>query len=130
LVGLFTLEGAVMDIPRTASTTQPAMARPENNVAIGSPKTAAPVQTIEAVKPAALVPDTEQLDDALKSINKAIEMQAQGLEFTVDPDSNRTVVKIIDQNTQQVLRQMPSEEALEIARDLDKMQGLLLRQKA
>lgn len=119
-----------MDIPRTVNSTQPAMARPEINVAVGSPKTAAPIQTVDAVKPAAAVTDTEQLDDAIKSINKAIEMQAQGVEFTVDPDSNRTVVKIIDQQTQQVLRQMPSKEALEIAKDLDKMQGLLLRQKA
>ncbi|MFC6521248.1 flagellar protein FlaG [Undibacterium arcticum] len=40
------------------------------------------------------------------------------------------MVKVVDQRTQEVIRQMPSPEALEIAKALDKMQGLLIRQKA
>jgi flagellar protein FlaG len=40
------------------------------------------------------------------------------------------VVKVIDQNTQEVVRQIPSKEALEIAKSLDKMRGLLIRQTA
>ncbi|MFD2272939.1 flagellar protein FlaG [Undibacterium arcticum] len=39
------------------------------------------------------------------------------------------MVKVVDQRTQEVIRQMPSPEALEIAKALDKMQGLLIRQK-
>lgn len=37
---------------------------------------------------------------------------------------------MIDRQTKEVLRQMPSEEALAIAHALDKLQGLMIKQKA
>jgi flagellar protein FlaG len=44
------------------------------------------------------------------------------------------VVKVIDQDTREVVRQMPSKEALEIAKSIDKlqekMQGVLISQTA
>ena len=45
-----------------------------------SPKTAAPVELPDAVQQAASVPSTEQLNDALKRINKAMEAQSRGVE--------------------------------------------------
>jgi flagellar protein FlaG len=91
---------------------------------------AAPVMTSAAVQQpeSALAPS--QVAQALQSINKALQSLSSNLEFTVDPDSNRTVVKVMDQQTKEVIRQMPSAEALEISKALDKLQGLLLRQKA
>ena len=80
-------------------------------------------------EPAAL-PSPSQLQDALKEINKALREQSQGIEFTVDKDSHQTIVKVVDQQTKEVIRQMPSKEAVEIAKALDRMQGLLLKQKA
>ena len=41
-----------------------------------------------------------------------------------------TVVKITDRNTQEVIRQIPPEEVLRLNRELDKLQGLLLRGQA
>ncbi len=55
---------------------------------------------------------------------------SQDLEFSIDEDSDRTVVKIIDQKTKEVLRQIPSPEALAIAKALDQAKGLLIQQKA
>jgi flagellar protein FlaG len=55
---------------------------------------------------------------------------AQSLEFSIDEDSKETIVKIVDQNTKEVVRQIPSVEALSIAKSLDKMMGLLINQKA
>ena len=40
------------------------------------------------------------------------------------------MVKIIDQHTREVVRQIPSVEALEIAKSIDKMRGLLISQTA
>ena len=45
-------------------------------------------------------------------------------------DVASTIVRITDGETGEMIRQIPSEEMLEIARSLDKMQGLLLRQEA
>jgi flagellar protein FlaG len=48
---------------------------------------------------------------------------AQSLQFSIDEDSKDIVVKVIDQSTKEVVRQIPTEEALEIAKSLDKMRG-------
>ena len=52
------------------------------------------------------------------------------VEFSLDADSGRVVVKIIDRATQEVVRQIPMEEMLALAKALDKFQGLLLQTKA
>ncbi|HYD79814.1 MAG TPA: flagellar protein FlaG [Paucimonas sp.] len=92
---------------------------------------AAPTETEAAVQQPAPVPSLAQLNQAVARINKGLQEQAQDLEFTVDTDENRTIVKVVDQQTKEVLRQIPSEEALEIAKALDSaQQGLLIRQKA
>ena len=52
------------------------------------------------------------------------------LEFALDPSTGKTVVSIIDAGTQEVIRQIPSEEMLAIARAVDHLQGTLLKAKA
>lgn len=87
-------------------------------------------QTVNAVTATKLTPNTEQLTKAVKDINNTIQALSQNLEFTVDTDSERVVVKIVDQQTKEVLRQIPTEEALEISKSLDRLQGLLIKQQA
>ncbi|SFC86451.1 flagellar protein FlaG [Massilia yuzhufengensis] len=70
------------------------------------------------------------VDKALDSINKTMKSLSHSLEFSLDDDSKRQVVKVIDPETREVIRQMPSKEALEIAKALDRLQGLLIRQQA
>ena len=40
------------------------------------------------------------------------------------------MVKVVDQSTKEVIRQIPSEEMLAIAKALDSLKGLLVRQTA
>ncbi|MDB5909253.1 MAG: flagellar biosynthesis protein FlaG [Massilia sp.] len=87
---------------------------------------AAPPAQADVVQPAPPA-DPAQVTKAVKNINQA--MQDQGLVFSVD-DSNRTIVKVVDRQTGEVIRQMPSKEALEIAQALERAQGLLISQKA
>lgn len=95
----------------------------------GTPQTpATPTDTVDAVKGAAAA---SALDQAVDKLNKSPQASAQGLEFSIDPDSKRTVVKLVDQNTKEVLRQIPSKEALAIAAALDTTsKGLLIQQTA
>lgn len=90
----------------------------------------APVVTATAVQPPPATPSAEQVTQALKSINKSLGGLSQGLEFTIDEDSHRTIVKVVDKDTKDVIRQIPTKEALEIAKALDQVSGLLIRQKA
>lgn len=87
-----------------------------------------PNSVVQQPTPSATV---AQVTQALKSINKAMQDQARDLEFSLDPDSNRTIIKVVDQKTGEVVRQIPSTEAIQIAKALDQaQQGLLIRQKA
>jgi flagellar protein FlaG len=126
-----------MDIQSIGSTnTQPGQRVSDTgNFNVDVPSVAAreaatPVQTVNAVQQAAKTPDMNQVNDAVKQINEAMKALSQGLEFSVDQDVHKVVVKVVDQQTGDVIRQMPTKEALEIAKALDRVQGLLVKQKA
>jgi flagellar protein FlaG len=127
--GEFIMEiGAVGNLatptPRAVDARQPG-----TTPAITNTK-AAPVQTAEAVVRAAPAPTAEQVKQAVSDINKSMQSLSQGIEFSIDTDSKQNIVKVIDPQTKEVLRQMPTQEALEIAKALDQMIGKLIKEKA
>lgn len=71
-----------------------------------------------------------QLNEAVKQLNETLKKMSQNLEFSIDSDIHRTVVKVVDLQTKDVIRQIPTPEALEIAKALDRLQGLLIKQEA
>lgn len=76
-------------------------------------------------------PSKEQVQKAVESMRQMIETTApNSLAFSIDDDTGKTIVRVTDAQTGEMIRQIPSKELLEIARSLDKMQGMLLRQKA
>ena len=85
---------------------------------------------VEQAAPSKKTYTNEDVAKAGEAINKTIQAASQNLEFSVDKDTHTVVVKIIDQQTKQVLRQIPTEEAMDIAKSLDKLQGLLIKQTA
>lgn len=72
----------------------------------------------------------EQVNEAVQKINDMIKVADRDLEFSVDKDTDMNVVKVIDSQSKEVIRQIPSEEVIQIAKALDKLQGLLVRDKA
>lgn len=75
-------------------------------------------------------PRPEELLQAMESIKRTIDIKSpNSLLFSVDDATGKTIVKVTDAVTGEMIRQIPSEEMLEIARSLDKMQGMLLHQK-
>ena len=83
-----------------------------------------------ANKQSAAEPDRATLLQAVEEVQKAIAPVAQNLLFSIDNDSGRTIVKIVDSQTDEVIRQMPSEEVLAISKAINKLQGLLISQQA
>ncbi len=90
----------------------------------------AEVQTANAVQQTGATPSLDQVKQAVQDINKSLQSLSQGLEFSVDTDSKEVIIKVVDQQTKEVLRQMPSKEALEIAKALDQVLGKLIKTKA
>ena len=91
---------------------------------------AAAVETIDAVRAKEATPSRKEVEDAVARLNNSVQQRAQSLVFAIDDDSHRTVVKVIDLHTQEVLRQIPTPEALEIAKAIDAFRGLLVDQEA
>jgi flagellar protein FlaG len=92
----------------------------------------APVKTVaDTPKAEPQHVSAEALNSAVTALNQAMQQSNQALEFSVDTDTQRTVVKMVDTSTGELIRQFPSETTLAIARGIEEFQqGLLLTQKA
>jgi flagellar protein FlaG len=67
---------------------------------------------------------------AVDAINRRLELAQTNLKFSVDHDIGKVVVKVVDPQTNQVIRQIPSEVAIAISQSLEKLQGLLVKHEA
>lgn len=75
-------------------------------------------------------PSREELDNAVNRLGNFVAQNQSDINFSVDEQSGVRVVQVVDRSTQEIIRQMPSEEAVALARALDKLQGLLIKDKA
>lgn len=89
----------------------------------------------------------EAVENLVERISRAISIEQRSLSFTIDDDLGRTIVRVIDRETDEVIRQIPSEEVLRIAQaigdvnerrtefaearqDVPAATGLLIREQA
>lgn len=123
-----------MDIAATGSSAiNPYRAidnKPAGAAPVATPVPPVAVQTVDAVQSAAPAISVEEVKQAVQDINKSMRSLVQGLEFTIDASSQRPVVRVVDLETRELIRQIPSAEVLEIARTLDQVLGKLIRQQA
>lgn len=87
------------------------------------------VRSTDVQAPAA-APSNEDVLKALDEVREAVKPVAQSLHFSLDKDTGQTVVKVMDTETNEMIRQIPSEDILKIAKAIDKLQGLLIKQQA
>lgn len=108
------------------------------NEAAGSTSVAGPVPgAAEAGKaqskpPAEAVPeiDPQQLENAVHEIEQSVQTVARSLQFSVDKESGRTIITVIDRETDEVIRQIPPKEVLAIAERLADGGSLLMQAEA
>ena len=75
-------------------------------------------------------PSNEQLNQAVKQIQDVIKQTANSLVVLHRRRPGRSIVRVVDTESKKLIRQIPSEEVLAIAKVLDKLQGLLVKQQA
>jgi len=68
----------------------------------------------------------EKLDDAVSQLNDFVQTVQRDLQFEVDNERGQTIVKVVDQSTQEVIRQIPDEVALRLAENLQQDEPLTL----
>lgn len=61
---------------------------------------------------------TEQIDRYLSEMNVSVS-------FEVSVDTGDTVVKVINRDTQEVIRQIPPEDLMELTRKLEELRGVI-----
>lgn len=72
-----------------------------------------PLQSIEVTK------------DVVESLNNAMSLLQRGVAFQVDENTERTIVKIIDRETSETIKQFPSEDLVKLIERMQEMQSLL-----
>ena len=68
-----------------------------------------------------------EIDSAISQLNDYAQNLKRELHFSVDEASGRTVIKVTDPETEEIIRQIPPEEVLRIAESLEDNSGFLLR---
>lgn len=72
----------------------------------------------------------EQLQQAVQDLRDFAKSQNRALEFSVDDVTGRTLVKVVDSETSKVIRQIPSETAVDLARRMHDQKGGILEELA
>ena len=121
--------GKVISSPAAGSTV--ARAAPLTT-ASGSRETAAPQPPAQkpVQAPAQAPMSSEAVKQVARQINEFLKSSSSNLQFSVDADSSKVVVRIVDAQTNEVIRQIPSEEMLAMSQAMDQMTGLLIKDKA
>ena len=68
----------------------------------------------------------DELASSLEQIQVMMDLRSRAVEFTTDEVSGTQVVKVIDANSGDVIRQMPAEELLSFMRNLTRMLGTFI----
>lgn len=119
------------DIPKSPALTGTGSAQAtatRQNVAADTGKSLPQAAT------AATQPSMEQVQEVVQQLNQHVQQINRDLLFSVDDSSGHTVIKVVNSETEEVVRQIPSEEFLRISRSLheqmDDASGLIFETSA
>lgn len=128
-----------MDINSIAAGSLSSVTRPAQPVSRAEPFGAAqsvqPATALEAVRATretteAARQDDKPLEEAVSSIQQFVQTVQRNLNFSLDDSTGRVVVKVTDGASGEVIRQIPSEEALRLAESLEQARSLLFKAEA
>ena len=123
-----------------AVSNKPAAIKPAEASSVEKNQTGGERQDVAAadqqLPPGERVAGVESLQKAVSEISAYVQNLQRDLQFRVDTDLGKTIVLVVDSETNEVIRQIPSEDVLERARFLEERSaadvssdGLLLQVK-
>ena len=111
--------------PPELSVTQSSQANSERRISsVGSSVASADTKKSDSN------PDPLQVQEAVEKLSSFVKNIRSEISFTVDESSGTQVVQVLDSQSKEVIRQIPSEEAIQLAQALNKFQGLFIKDKA
>lgn len=69
--------------------------------------------------------EAQKTEHLVASLNAFVQLMDRNISFEVDTLSGRDVISVFDKETQVLIRQIPSEETLELLERMDKVVGVL-----
>ena len=107
-------QGTGLNAPVAVGEHSPAAAIAKNEVR---------EQLVPVVQGSKETAPVEVLADAVDQLNEHAQGTQRNLSFSVDDSSGRTVVRVVDTQTEEVIRQIPSEEMLVLIRNFSESIG-------
>jgi flagellar protein FlaG len=119
---------ASMGVQRTSSSSD---GRAVSTVPV-TPQTAAAVQLAITPAPVLHAPAkddsakmAQNLKVAIEQINNVLKDGGRGLSFVLDPAVDQPIVKVMREDTGEVIRQYPNEAVVRVAHSIEKLKGVL-----
>ena len=72
----------------------------------------------------------KNLKEAIQMLNEQMKASGRNLNFSIDQEVNRTVIKVKNSTTGELVRQIPDETVLRVAHSIEKVKGMLLDELA
>ena len=70
-----------------------------------------------------------KLKEAIDQANQEVRMKQTACEFSYDEDTNRIAIKVKDKETDEVIREIPAEETLEMLARIREQAGLMMDER-
>lgn len=104
----------------------------------GGATSAVPTRAVSERPPAAMLvsaeevakPSREAVAQAAKHIESFVKSVGRSLDFSVDSRTGQSVLRVMNPENGQLIRQLPAEETLRVAAAIDYMQSVLVNQRA
>ena len=94
--------------------------RDRDNRVDADPRTSTPEPT----------PTIEKLEQAAARVKEVLRGTTSRLEIEIDSESHKAVIKILNGESGEIIRQIPAQELLDLAKHLDEPKGLLVQERA
>jgi flagellar protein FlaG len=112
------VDTVMMPLVDVAATIGKVGAKPSKD-ALKAATTHAPEETLSS----------KERDSLLKQLNKTLEAFDTHVSLTLDDKSHQTVIKVIDNNTGKVVRQIPSEQLMRVSERITELLGVIYDKK-
>lgn len=71
----------------------------------------------------------EEVKDSVKDVNEIVKKVKEGLSFQIHEDTEELMVQVVDVNTDEVIKELPPEEMLDLKARIHEMVGILINEK-
>lgn len=68
----------------------------------------------------------DEVRESVKDVNEIVDKVKEGLSFQIHEDTEKMMVKVIDLNTDEVIKELPPEEMLDLQARIHEMVGILI----